>query len=342
MNRRLRVFIVHGHDLKARDSVAEWFRRNSVDVEPLTFSDLAVPGSSIPAEIERITTLGDAAVVVATPDDLGAAKDGGRLTPRARQNVWIELGWFWARLGKRRTLLIVKSDVEIPSDLHGVIHLQYRKSLQEIRRPLMEFLATIQNSEPESVTEVLSVSSQLNTRAHDFQQVFEEARRRAVLMGIGMASRRQYLPMIFGTLQRKRLELCVDFVVLHQRFFQENEGILTDVYRRKLDRDIEAFNDDLLEHLVEYPDVAPRVRLFRYSGVMTFGCNVADPGEPGSRMFVETITPTGSRAPTVLQGESIAGRPRMMLARRCAGGVYDTYLSALDQIVARSELFKIQ
>ena len=42
-----------------------------------------------------------------------------RLEPRARENVWVEVGWFWGRLGRRRIILWLKDKVPLPSDLSG-------------------------------------------------------------------------------------------------------------------------------------------------------------------------------------------------------------------------------
>jgi len=41
---------------------------------------------------------------------------------RARQNVIFELGYFVAALGRGRVCLLLKGDVEIPSDLYGVVY----------------------------------------------------------------------------------------------------------------------------------------------------------------------------------------------------------------------------
>jgi predicted nucleotide-binding protein len=61
------------------------------------------------------------AVVLLTPDDVGAA-DGENPSMRARQNVLFELGYFSGRLGRGRVCLLRKGKVEIPSDLFGVIY----------------------------------------------------------------------------------------------------------------------------------------------------------------------------------------------------------------------------
>ncbi len=62
-------------------------------------------------------------MVLLTPDD--KASPAGSSTEekwRARQNVIMELGWFMARLGRERVLLLHQGSVEIPSDILGVIY----------------------------------------------------------------------------------------------------------------------------------------------------------------------------------------------------------------------------
>ena len=46
----------------------------------------------------------------------------GQPTPemRVRQNVWLELGCFWGRLGLDRVMILTHGDVAIPCALHGV------------------------------------------------------------------------------------------------------------------------------------------------------------------------------------------------------------------------------
>ena len=42
--------------------------------------------------------------------------------PRARQNVVLELGFFWGKLGRERVCALVKGDIEKPSDYDGVVY----------------------------------------------------------------------------------------------------------------------------------------------------------------------------------------------------------------------------
>jgi predicted nucleotide-binding protein len=57
-----------------------------------------------------------------TPDDVGGSRIAEAQGSRARQNVIFELGYFVAKLGRGKTCLMRKGDVEIPSDLYGVIY----------------------------------------------------------------------------------------------------------------------------------------------------------------------------------------------------------------------------
>ena len=62
----------------------------------------------------------DFAVALLTPDDVGGPK-GGAQQPRARQNVILELGYFIGKLGRKNVCAIKLGDLEIPSDIIGVV-----------------------------------------------------------------------------------------------------------------------------------------------------------------------------------------------------------------------------
>ena len=46
---------------------------------------------------------------------------------RARQNVIFELGYLMAKLGRNRICALIKENVEIPSDISGVVYIPYDK-----------------------------------------------------------------------------------------------------------------------------------------------------------------------------------------------------------------------
>lgn len=113
-----KVFVVHGHDEGARESVARFLER--LDFEAIILHEQANQGRTV---IEKIETHGDVgfAVVLLTPDDTGGLQ-GGTSLPRARQNVLLELGFFLGSLGRSRVCALKRGELELPSDFGGVVY----------------------------------------------------------------------------------------------------------------------------------------------------------------------------------------------------------------------------
>lgn len=112
-----KVFVVHGHDAEARETVARFLER--IGFEAIILHEQANRGRTV---IEKVEAHGDVsfAVVLLTADDEGCAR-GGKAEPRARQNVLLELGYFIGRLGRDRVCALKRGDLEIPSDFAGVV-----------------------------------------------------------------------------------------------------------------------------------------------------------------------------------------------------------------------------
>jgi predicted nucleotide-binding protein len=51
---------------------------------------------------------------------------------RARQNVLLELGYFIGKLGRSRVCCLYKGELEIPSDLSGVICKKFTNNIHEL------------------------------------------------------------------------------------------------------------------------------------------------------------------------------------------------------------------
>jgi predicted nucleotide-binding protein len=114
-----KVFIVHGHDEGARESVARFLEQ--LGFEAIILHEQANQGRTI---IEKIETHGEVgfAVILLTPDDIGGIMNSDDLQPRARQNVLLELGYFIGRLGRARVCALKRGDIEVPSDFGGVVY----------------------------------------------------------------------------------------------------------------------------------------------------------------------------------------------------------------------------
>lgn len=115
-----KIFVVHGHDEAALQAVARFLER--MGLEAIILREQPDQGRTIIEKFESYSAEVGFAVVLLTPDDLGAASAASTQAPRARQNVVFELGYFAGRLGRGKTCLLRKGAVEIPSDLYGVIY----------------------------------------------------------------------------------------------------------------------------------------------------------------------------------------------------------------------------
>jgi predicted nucleotide-binding protein len=115
------VFVVHGHDDEAKETVARFIEK--LGLNAVVLHEQPSVGKTIIEKFEAHSNVAFA-VVLLTPDDLARSKsEGGSLRGRARQNVILELGYFAAKLGRRNLCALYKPDVEIPSDFQGVLYI---------------------------------------------------------------------------------------------------------------------------------------------------------------------------------------------------------------------------
>lgn len=115
------VFIVHGHDDEAKETVARFVE--NFGIEATILHEQANRGQTIPEKFEEHADDAGFAIILLTPDDVGASQDeANNLKPRARQNVVLELGYFWGRLGRGRVCVLYKEGVELPSDMQGILY----------------------------------------------------------------------------------------------------------------------------------------------------------------------------------------------------------------------------
>lgn len=111
-----KIFIVHGR-AGLEQAVARFVTQ--IGLEPIILHEQANQGRTIIEKFEAHSDVGFA-VVLLTPDDVGSAR-GGKQQPRARQNVILELGYFIGRLGRDRVCALLQGEIELPSDILGVV-----------------------------------------------------------------------------------------------------------------------------------------------------------------------------------------------------------------------------
>lgn len=129
------VFVVHGRDLSALNEVKGYLA--SIGVDAVVLKEMEEQEISLLQRFLRVAEKADFAVVVLTPDDLGASvgqyespKGGDKaLQYRARQNVILELGFFLGKLRDFDRVFVVRKNADhewpefdMPSDLGGAIY----------------------------------------------------------------------------------------------------------------------------------------------------------------------------------------------------------------------------
>jgi predicted nucleotide-binding protein len=127
------VFLVHGHD-SATISIVEAYL-TGLGVKTFVLSRVGSGAQSLLQKFFKSAADARFAIVILSPDDLGASRiqyeaDGigdRALQFRARQNVILELGYFYGYLGWERVFVLyrppekVHPNFERPSDIDGVV-----------------------------------------------------------------------------------------------------------------------------------------------------------------------------------------------------------------------------
>ena len=117
-----RVFVVHGHDNAVLFRVKETLV--SLGLKPVVLREQPNGGKTVIEKFEEYSDVGFA-VVLMTADDMGgslAEVDQDSASPRARQNVVMELGFFASKLGRAKICVLKSEGVEAPSDIMGVVY----------------------------------------------------------------------------------------------------------------------------------------------------------------------------------------------------------------------------
>lgn len=115
------VFLVHGHDEGSKHAVARFLEQ--LGVNPVILQEQINRGMTVIEKFEEFADRAGFAVILMTPDDFGypVGKEEEK-KHRPRQNVVLELGFFAARLGRDKALVLTKGDVEMPSDVLGLVY----------------------------------------------------------------------------------------------------------------------------------------------------------------------------------------------------------------------------
>ena len=117
------VFIVHGHDDNLKNQVARLIE--GLGLRAIILHEQPNGGKTVIEKFEEHSAKAGFAIALLTPDDIGsvASKPESQST-RARQNVILEQGYFFGKLGRARVCALYIEGVELPSDLSGILYIK--------------------------------------------------------------------------------------------------------------------------------------------------------------------------------------------------------------------------
>lgn len=115
------IFIVHGRDDLAKTEVARFIEK--LGLKAIILHEQDNNGKTIIEKIEEHTNVGYG-IVLYTPCDFGGLAGEIESRPRARQNVLFEHGYLIGKLGRNKVCALVKSDIEMPNDISGLVYTQ--------------------------------------------------------------------------------------------------------------------------------------------------------------------------------------------------------------------------
>ncbi|MEM2970122.1 MAG: nucleotide-binding protein [Candidatus Bathyarchaeia archaeon] len=170
------VFIVHGKDHKPMKELRAML--SEFGLNPIILHEQPSGSRTIIEKLEKYSDVGYAFVIL-TPDDICIRHDkyhimlnyisksmvrgnetdrGAKLASevwnrstvktgiemaskkRARQNVILEFGYFMGLLGRDRVCCLYKGNVELPSDMYGIVYLPFKESVEECRDKIIKEL----------------------------------------------------------------------------------------------------------------------------------------------------------------------------------------------------------
>jgi predicted nucleotide-binding protein len=118
-----KVFIIHGHDKTAKQTVARFVEH--LGLTPVILHEQANRGRTLMEKVIDHSSDVHFAIALLTPDDVGHSKKAKKNENRARQNVIFELGLFLGILGRRKVVALRKKAVNIPSDYDDVVYIPF-------------------------------------------------------------------------------------------------------------------------------------------------------------------------------------------------------------------------
>lgn len=143
-----KVFIVHGRDEVSKANLE--ILLTEMGLEPIVLHRQADEGQTVIEKFEKHGSDVGYAFILLTPDEIAYLSnedslpdDERKKEKRARPNVIFEFGYFVGKLGRNRVCCLYTGDVEIPSDLKGLVYKQYHKDVKEVAWDIQKDLKAV-------------------------------------------------------------------------------------------------------------------------------------------------------------------------------------------------------
>jgi predicted nucleotide-binding protein len=124
-----KVFIIHGHD-EAKWRELRDLLEKKLKLKTVVLKEEPGAGETLIRKFEEYADDCCYAFALLTPDDL-IRKTSEEEYSQARPNVLFEMGWFYGRFGPSRLCILKKSTTEIPSDLDGIVTIDFQNDVAE-------------------------------------------------------------------------------------------------------------------------------------------------------------------------------------------------------------------
>jgi predicted nucleotide-binding protein len=155
-----KVFIVHGRSHEPMKELKVMLKEFGLN--PIVLHEQPSGSRTLVEKLEKYSDVGYAFVIL-TPDDEGISSNDfdkeilkkgpigrkatnatdsmlSKMRVRARQNVVLEFGFFIGLLGRDRVCCLYKGDIELPSDMHGIVYIPFKESVNEVRDKIVKEL----------------------------------------------------------------------------------------------------------------------------------------------------------------------------------------------------------
>lgn len=165
-----KVFIAHGRDFKPVKELKTMLVR--FGLKPIVLREQPSGSRTVIEKLEKYSKNVSYAFIILTPDDgsfdfsvlqkviderdaqiLDQKKKnelfmkylsfGDIVTKTARQNVILEFGYFIGKLGRDHVCCLYKGDVQLPSDMHGIVYVPFENSVKEAKNDILRELKAV-------------------------------------------------------------------------------------------------------------------------------------------------------------------------------------------------------